>query len=117
MSACAYNNTAKKYAGSDTSSQSVCSRNTQSLLGTPQEQKEEGAELDADQELDALPMVSRGGSISADIRLGWRPKEAQILVAPIPLYYNFGDAPECGTEGQQKLIYLGPRFSNSLKAH
>jgi len=48
------------------------------------------------------------------MRLGWRPKNGDIFVAPIPLYYEFGDTPE---SGDGKLIYLGPRFSNSIKVH
>ncbi len=43
-----------------------------------------------------MPFVKHGGSISADMRLGWRPKGDNVFVAPIPLYYEFGDAPDNG---------------------
>ena len=62
---------------------------------------------------DALPFVKHGGSISADMRLGWRPK-GDTFVAPIPLYYEFGDTTDY-VEG--KMIYLGPRYNNSIKVH
>ena len=72
---------------------------------------------DVDCDLDALPFVKHGGSISADMRLGWRPKGDNIFVAPIPLYYEFGDLPESGEGKGSTLVYLGPRFSNSIKVH
>jgi hypothetical protein len=50
------------------------------------------------------------------MRLGWRPK-GDVFVAPIPLYYEFGDAPDNGEGKGCVLLYLGPRFSNSIKVH
>ena len=38
-------------------------------------------------------------------------------MAPIPLYYEFGDAPDNGEGKGCGLLYLGPRFSNSIKVH
>jgi len=51
------------------------------------------------------------------MRLGWRPKGDNVFVAPIPLYYEFGDVPENKDDKKNTLIYLGPRFSNSIKVH
>lgn len=73
---------------------------------------------DEDEDLDALPFVKHGGSISADMRLGWRPKGDNVFVAPIPLYYDFGDVSHENGEGDGcALIYLGPRYNNSIKVH
>lgn len=67
-------------------------------------------------DLDAMPFIKNVGSISADIKMGWRPKGDNIFVAPIPLYYDFGDA-QISKESKKAPLYLGPRFSNSIKVH
>lgn len=51
------------------------------------------------------------------MRLGWRPKGDNVFVAPIPLYYEFGDVADNGEGVGHTLIYLGPRYSNSIKVH
>jgi len=72
--------------------------------------------LEQNEELEALPFVKNVGSISADIKMGWRPKGDNVFVAPIPLYYDFGDSSTSG-ESKKQPIYLGPRFSNAIKVH
>ena len=63
-----------------------------------------------------MPFIKNVGSISEDIKMGWRPKGDNISVAPIPLYFDFGDA-LISAESKKPPIYLGPRFSNAMKVH
>jgi len=67
----------------------------------------------------AMPLIRRGVSIAADIKMGWRPRNP-YSGAPIPLYYDYeqfyDDASgEKSLHSSKKIeIYLGPRIPNSL---
>ena len=66
---------------SDSSSNSICS---QEILESVSQQRLR--ELDK-----ALPFVNNKVSMDLDIKLGWKPKNNVVYVAPIPLYYDFGE--------------------------
>lgn len=72
-------------------------------------------------ESSALPLVKNSGSLAADMKMGWRPKNP-YSGAPIPLYYEY-ESFAVNRGGQDKdfkpkePIYLGPRVQNSLQIH
>lgn len=66
-----------------------------------------------------MPLIRTGGSIQADIKMGWRPKNP-YSGAPIPLYYdyeNFSVIDYEETDPKRVPLYLGPRVHNSLQLH
>ena len=53
--------------------------------------------------------------MEVDIKLGWKPKTNVVYVAPIPLFYDFGQSED---ENQRhQLVYLGSRPKNSIAIH
>ena len=63
----------------------------------------------------ALPLVQNSYSLHADMKFGWKP-EADKEIPPIPLC--FGLLRHDLTQFKyQKVLYLGPRYSNSYKMH
>lgn len=62
-----------------------------------------------------LPLVAAGHSLLPDMQFGWKP-QADKDIPPIPfcfglVYYNLEQF------NYPKVLYVGPRFSNSYKMH
>jgi hypothetical protein len=63
-----------------------------------------------------MPIISTGGSLAADMKMGWKPK-GPISGAPIPLFYEFDQYTHMNPDPTSVLLYLGPRLKNSSILH